>query len=143
MNPDSPYQPQPVSVPESFGTDGPPPVPAAVPRSSGAGTWGLALHLSQLANFLVPLAGIIAPIVIWQVKKGDLPVIDAHGKAVVNWMLSAIIYSALCFVLVFVLVGIPMLMVLGLLAIIFPIIGAVKASNGEVWKYPLSIPFFK
>ena len=31
--------------------------------------------------------------------------------------------------------------VLGLLAVVFPIVGGLKASSGEAWKYPLSISF--
>ena len=99
------------------------------------------LHLSLLAGFLVPFAGLIAPIVIWQMKKASLPEIDAHGKIVVNWIISAVIYAAVSFVLIFVLIGIPLLIVLGILSVVFPIIGGIKANNGEAWKYPLSIRF--
>ncbi len=105
--------------------------------------WAMILHLSQFAGYVVPLAGLVAPIVIWQVKKNELPGIDAHGKVVSNWILSAIIYAIVSFVLMVILIGIPMLLALGLMAIVFPIIGGIKANNGELWKYPLSIPFFK
>jgi uncharacterized Tic20 family protein len=99
------------------------------------------LHLSLLAGFVVPLAGLIAPIVIWQMKKEELPEIDIHGKIVVNWIISEIIYGALCVPLVFLAIGIPLLIVLGILGVVFPIIGAIKANGGDVWKYPLSISF--
>ncbi len=105
--------------------------------------WAMALHLSQLANYVLPPAGIVAPIVIWQIKKEEFPSLDAHGKNVVNWMISAFIYGIVCFLLVFVVIGVPLLVVLGILAVVFPIIGGVKASSGEAWKYPLSIKFFK
>ena len=105
--------------------------------------WAMVLHLSQLANFVVPLAGIIAPIVIWQINKDEFPSLDVHGKIVVNWIISFIIYFAVCFLLLFVVIGIPLLAILGLLGIIFPIIGGIKANNGEIWKYPLSITFLK
>jgi uncharacterized protein len=106
--------------------------------------WAMLLHLSQLAGyFLVPLAGLIAPVVIWQLKKTELPGIDAHGKVVMNWILSALIYGMVCFALCFAFVGAPLFMVLGILAIVFPVIGGIKANNGELWEYPLSIPFFK
>ena len=101
------------------------------------------LHLSLLAGFLIPLAGLAVPIVIWQMKKADIREIDAHGKVVVNWLISSLIYSAIGFVLTFVLIGIPILMVLAVLAVVFPIIAGIKANNGEVWKYPLSINFLK
>ena len=105
--------------------------------------WAMLLHFSLLAGFVVPFAGLIAPIIIWQLKKNELPEIDDHGKVVVNWMISGIIYGAVCFLLTFILIGIPLLIVLGALAVIFPIIGGIKANNGELWKYPLSIPFLK
>jgi hypothetical protein len=105
--------------------------------------WAMFLHLSQLAGFLVPFAGLIAPIVIWQIKKTELPGLDVHGKIVVNWIISELLYGIVSFILVFAIVGIPLLIAVLALAIIFPILGGVKASNGEVWKYPLSIPFFK
>ncbi len=60
-----------------------------------------------------------------------------------NWIISEILYAIGCSLLIFVLIGFPLLMVLFALAIIFPIIGGIKASSGEAWKYPLSIPFFK
>ncbi|MEX1228871.1 MAG: DUF4870 domain-containing protein [Planctomycetaceae bacterium] len=105
--------------------------------------WALFLHLSQFAGYLVPLAGLIVPIVIWQLKKAELPGLDAHGKVVVNWIISALLYAIVCVILIFVFIGIPLLIVLGILAIIFPIVGAIKGNNGEVWRYPLSITFFK
>jgi uncharacterized Tic20 family protein len=107
--------------------------------------WAMALHLSQLAHFvvIVPLAGVIAPILIWQLKKGEFPSLDAHGKIVVNWLISAFIYCIVSALLLVILIGIPLLVVLGILAVVFPIIGGIKASSGEVWKYPLSISFLK
>jgi uncharacterized Tic20 family protein len=105
--------------------------------------WAMLLHLSQLAGFIVPFGGLIIPILIWQMKKAELPELDTHGKIVANWIISAILYSFLCVPLFFVIIGIPLVMILGVLAIVFPIIGGIKANSGEVWKYPLSIPFFK
>ena len=42
--------------------------------------WAMFLHLSQLAGYVIPLLGLITPIVIWQVKKEQYPVLDEHGK---------------------------------------------------------------
>ena len=114
-----------------------------VPNTRDIGQWALFLHLSQFAGFIVPFAGWIAPILIWQLKKAEMPALDPHGKVVMNWIISELIYCAVSIILVFVVVGIPLLVVLFLLGIIFPIIGSIKASNGEVWQYPLSIKFFK
>jgi uncharacterized Tic20 family protein len=105
--------------------------------------WAMFLHFSQFCGFIVPIAGLLVPIIIWQVKRVDLPSLEAHGKVVVNWLISAFIYAAIFFLLVFVAIGIPLLYVLGLLAIIFPLVGGIKANQGEVWKYPLSFRFIK
>lgn len=106
-------------------------------------SWAMALHFSLFAGFLVPYGGLIAPIVIWQLKKDDLPEIDDHGKVVVNWIISFTIYLVISIALAFFFVGIPLLITLTLLSVIFPIIGGIKANNGELWKYPLSIQFLK
>ena len=105
--------------------------------------WALFLHLSVLAGFVVPLGGLIAPILIWQLKKADLPGLDVHGKNVVNWIISAAIYFVISFILCFAIIGIPMLIALVIVGVIFPVIAAVKANEGEVWKYPLAITFLK
>ncbi len=105
-------------------------------------TFNLLMHLSQLLNF-IPSAGIIVPIVMWALNKDNSPAVDAHGKVIINWILSLLVYGVICFILTFVLIGALGFMVLAALGIIFPIIGAVKANNGELWPYPLSINFIK
>jgi len=105
--------------------------------------WAMFLHLSLLAGSIVPLGGLIAPIIIWQIKKDELPGIEEHWKIVINWLISYVVYLALCIPLAFVIVGVPLAMVIAVLGIVFPIIGGIKANNGEVWKYPMSITFIK
>ena len=83
------------------------------------------------------------PILIWQLKKAELPELDVHGKNAVNWMISALIYAVVGFILMFVLIGGPLLIVLGVLGVVFPVIAAIKANNGVVWQYPLTIQVLK
>jgi len=104
---------------------------------------GMFLHLSQLANVIFFPIGIIAPILLWQTQKEKMPALDAHGKMVVNWMISSTIYAVVSIVLCLVLVGFLMLLALALMGIIFPIVGGVKANKGELWQYPLVIKFLK
>ncbi len=111
-------------------------------QNGDSSTWAMILHLSMLLATPAPVVGFVAPIVIWQIKKDSMPEIDAHGRAAVNWMISYLIYAAICFALFFVIIGIPMMIILGLLGIVFPIIAGVKASDGVVWNYPMSIRFF-
>lgn len=105
--------------------------------------WAMVLHLSLLSGLVVPLAGLIVPIVIYVVKKDALPGLVPHGHVVFNWMISAILYGIVSVLLILVGIGVLLLVVLAIVSIIFPIIGGVKATEGEVWPYPLSIPVFK
>ncbi len=104
---------------------------------------GLFLHLSQFANLILFPIGIVLPIVLWQTQKDKMPALDAHGKMVVNWMISSTIYVIASFILMFVLIGFLTILAVGIMGIVFPIIGAVKANNGEFWEYPLTIKFLK
>lgn len=106
-------------------------------------TWAMILHLSCLAGYAVPLAGLIAPIVIWQVKKEEMPELDAHGKTVANFLISMIIYAFVAGILTFLLIGIPLLFALMAIAVVYPIIGGIKANSGELWSYPGIIRLIK
>ena len=112
-------------------------------HSKDARNWGMWLHLSQLSNFVAPLAGLVAPIVIWQLKKDELPVLDAHGKNAVNWLISSSIYGLVGLLTFFFVIGFFILLALAACAVAFPIIAGIKANKGEVWKYPLTIAFLK
>ncbi|SRR6056297_164585 len=105
--------------------------------------WAMILHLSVLAGLIVPFAGLLAPIIIFILKKEELPGLIPHGYVVFNWMISALIYAIVSAILVLILIGFLGLLAVAVLSIVFPIIGAIKASEGEVWPYPLSIKFFK
>lgn len=103
--------------------------------------WCMFLHLAQYAGYVIPLGGIIVPVVMWQMKKDEAPAIDAHGRMIVNALISYTIYLALAFVLMFVLIGFLLAPLLGLCALVFPIIGALKANDGELWRYPGVLSF--
>jgi uncharacterized Tic20 family protein len=104
--------------------------------------WSTLLHLSLLAGLIIPLGGLIVPIVIYILKKDEIPGLEPHWHVVINWIISAVIYAAISFVLMIIVIGVFLLWALALLSLVFPIIGAIKANDGEVWKYPLSIEFF-
>lgn len=104
---------------------------------------GMVMHLSQLVNVILFPIGIVAPIVIWQTQKDKMPALDAHGKMVTNWMISMTIYMVVSIILIFVLIGILTIIAVAIMGVVFPIIGGIKANNGELWNYPLTIKFLK
>jgi uncharacterized Tic20 family protein len=106
--------------------------------------WAMFIHLGQLAGFVLPFAGLVLPIVLWQVKKSELPGVDVHGKIVCNWIISELLYGIVGGVLCLACgLGLLILIPLGIAAIVFPIIGGIKANEGAVWPYPLSIKWVK
>jgi len=109
-----------------------------------ARSWATLCHLSALSTYIgIPLGNIIGPLIFWLVKKNDHPFIDDQGKEALNFQLSITLYALIAVALIFVIIGIPILIGLALFDIVFVIIAAVKASNGEKFRYPLTIPFVK
>lgn len=104
-------------------------------------TFCMLLHLSQLAGFVLPGAGLVLPIVMWATNKDEHPEVHLHGLIVINWIISSLIYFTICFFLSAIVIGIPLMIALGIIAIVFAIIGGVKAHEGKYWPYPLSIDF--
>jgi len=104
--------------------------------------WATLCHLAALAGFIgIPLGWVLGPLIIWLIKRNDFAFVDRHGKEALNFQISMTIYGFVCFLLVFVLIGIPLLLAAGILDIVFTIVAAVKANNGEDYRYPLSIRF--
>ena len=106
-------------------------------------TFLLLMHLSQLASFVIPGAGLVLPIVMWATNKDESPEIDRHGKVILNWMISLFIYFVVSAILILVVIGAFMLVALAIVNLVFVVMGAVKANEGVLWPYPLSIRFFK
>lgn len=108
--------------------------------------WGMSeqtfctvLHLGIFAGYLIPFLGWILPLVMWLTEKEKSQRIDTHGKIVVNWLITYLIFGVVLAWIPFIgwLSGAIMLVC----NIVFAIIGAVKASEGETYQYPLSIRF--
>ncbi len=119
------------------------PMPPASLQTADERQMGMIMHLSQLVNVLFFPIGIVAPIVIWQTQKDKMPALDEHGKMVTNWMISMTIYMVVSIVLMFVLIGFLTILAVAIMGIVFPIVGGIKANNGELWSYPMTIKFLK
>jgi uncharacterized protein len=101
-------------------------------------------HLLSLAGLIVPMVGSVGgPLVIWLLKKEESAYVDYHGKESVNFQISMLIYSLVAGALVVVLVGFLLLPAVLIANIILAIIAAMKASEGQKYKYPLTIRFIK
>ena len=121
-----------------------PPAPVVKPPADNARTFAILCHLLGFAGLVFPLGNVLAPLVLWLINKQQYPQIDEHGKESVNFQISITIYLILiCMPLMFIVVGVFLMMGLVILDVVAIIVASVKASNGEVYRYPLSIRFIK
>ena len=92
---------------------------------------------------LFGIMGFFAPLVIWLNEKDKHKFVYEHGKSAMNYHISIIIYYIASWLLCLIFVGIFMLAALIVMHIVFVIMGTVKASKGQMWKYPIAIRFLK
>ena len=99
-------------------------------------------HLSQLIMLIKGFGSLILPLILWLTQKEKVYQINEHGKRIVNFQISLIVYFIICIpMILFFGLGLLGFVVLGIISVIFPIINAIKASNGELPSYPLSFNF--
>ncbi|QEG23141.1 DUF4870 domain-containing protein [Mariniblastus fucicola] len=102
-------------------------------------TWCTLMHISQL--LIYSAIGIVIPIAMWILGKDKSDLVRRHGNRMMNWIISGFIYGVVASILCLVFIGFPLLLILAVLSIVFPILAALKCNNGEVWSYPLAIKF--
>src|SRR2546430_17004498 len=101
------------------------PPPATSSSSADIRTWNVLCHASALLGFFFPWAGhILAPLIVWLVKRGDSPEIDAHGKESVNFQLTMLIYSVISAILCLGLIGFVLFAILHVLNVFFVIMSS-------------------
>ena len=106
--------------------------------------WAMFCHLSALSCFLgVPFGNVLGTLILWLVKKDELPVVDVEGKEALNFQLSMTIYTMVAFMLCFFLIGFLLVFPIIIANLVLVIVAAIKASNGEHYEYPFTIRFIK
>jgi uncharacterized Tic20 family protein len=106
-------------------------------------TWAMLCHFSVFSMFVFPFGNILAPLIIWLIKKEEMPFVENQSKEVLNFQISMTIYVIVAFLLIIILVGIPMLIGLGIFNIIMTIVAAIKANEGENYRYPINLRIIK
>ncbi len=101
-------------------------------------------HLTQLLDLVTGIGGLIVPLILWLTQRYKIAGMDAHGKMILNFQISMFIYSLIAIPLIILLgLGFLVLGVIAILMLVFPILNAIKVSNGEMPHYPLSIQILK
>ncbi|WP_257350224.1 DUF4870 domain-containing protein [Pseudalkalibacillus decolorationis] len=112
--------------------------------SKDAKNWGMFAHLSGFAGYLTFALGfVLGPLIIWLMKRDEYTYVNYHGKEAINFQISFLIYGCIAGALMVVLIGFVLLPIVGILHLIFTIIGSIRASEGNFYRYPLTIRFIK
>ena len=120
-----------------------PPAPSGTP-SAEERQWGLFGHLSSLAGlFTGGIGNIVGPLIIWLIKKDTLPFAADQAKEALNFQITITIAMLICIVLTIVIIGGILAPIVGILNLVFCIIAAVKANNGEAYRYPFALRLVK
>ena len=114
------------------------------PGSQEERNWAMLCHLAAFGGFIIPVAGsVIGPLVAWLVKRDVWPLVDDQGKESLNFQLSVLLYGIVCFVLIFVIIGIFLLFALVIFDFVMVILASIEANKGRAYRYPLCIRFVR
>jgi uncharacterized Tic20 family protein len=126
----------------------PPPDPSWVPSYGETGhgnvvvpeerNWAVAAHLGSILTAWFAL-GLVAPLVVLLVKGNTSPFVRRHAVESLNFQINALVYSAVFFVLLFVLIGVILLPLYGIFYLVCVILATIRASAGEEFRYPFTI----
>jgi uncharacterized protein len=124
--------------------------PVMSPDESNARMWNMLCHLSALAGLFFPFGNLLGPLIVWQIKKNEIPSVDEHGKQALNFQLTvAIAAFALAivgFITAFICIGYVVLLAAGAVAvagIVLSVIAGINANNGKPIKYPYTLTLIK
>lgn len=109
--------------------------PAITPDPE-ARKWALLAHLSGFLGGLIPMGNLIGPLLIWQLKKDAHPFIDDQGKEAMNFQITVTIAALICAALMLILIGLLLIWVVVIGAVVLMIIAAIKANEGQAYRYP-------
>ena len=96
--------------------------------------WSMLSHLSALLG-----VGIVLPLVVYLAMRKESEYVATNAREALNFHISVLIYAVCCIPLVFILVGVPLLLVIGLGSLVLSIIATIKASDGQCYRYPLTL----
>src|SRR5450755_3918192 len=102
--------------------------------------WGMLCHLGGLATYLgIPLGNVIAPLVIWLVKKNGDSFVDSQGRESLNFNLSFTIYGMVAGLLCYVVIGFVVLPVVLVAHLVLVIRATLQANKGQSVHYPFTL----
>ncbi|MBB1332249.1 MULTISPECIES: DUF4870 domain-containing protein [Pseudoalteromonas] len=105
--------------------------------------WAMLCHLSALAGFIIPMGSIIGPLIVWLIKKDEMPLVAEHGRKSLNFQITMFIAYIVCLILMFAVIGVILLPIVAIFSFIMVVIGAIKTNDGKEFNYPFSLQLIK
>jgi len=104
-------------------------------------TWAVIAHASAFAGFVVPFGNVLGPLLVWTIKRDESQFVAENSREAVNFQLSWTIWLVAAALSILVLVGLVLLPVLALVWVVLVAVATVRASEDEVYDYPLTLDF--
>ncbi len=140
----NPTDNQPTPSPESLPTaPAVPPITPVATQNKNEQNMGMLCHLLALAGCLVPFGHIVGPLVLWMIKREEMPFVESQGKESLNFQISVTIYGIVAFISMFLLIGFILLPAVLLFDLVCVILASVETANGKPYRYPLCIRLIK
>jgi uncharacterized Tic20 family protein len=96
--------------------------------------------MAILAHVLTIVAPVLAPLIIYLVKKDESKYISYHAKESLNFQITMTIVALILIVSI---IGLFFVWIVGILALVFVVIASIKASEGKLYKYPFTLRLIK
>lgn len=119
------------------------PNPVAGVPTQDERTWGMLAHLTAFSGFLIPLGSVIAPLIVWLVKRDQSEFVGDQGKEALNFNISVLLAGVVCGVLVWIFIGILLGVALFFYWLAMTIVAGIKASEGIRYRYPFTLRLIK
>lgn len=107
--------------------------------SSDDRNWGILAHASAFAGLFVPFGNVLGPLLVWLVKKDESPFVDKSGKEALNFQITWTVLITVAILTIFVGVGLLVVPLVALAWLILVVLATIRASEGEVYDYPLTV----
>jgi uncharacterized Tic20 family protein len=164
MTQGDPIPPPPPSDPYASPTGAPPPgVAGSVPPGGTPGTpiayesgalppvetnpearqWGMFAHIASLAGFIIPFGNFVGPLVVWLMKKDQMPFVNDQGKESMNFQITVLIAAIIAGATICIGIGFILLPIVGIAAAIMAILAGIKANEGIPYRYPFTLRLIK
>ena len=99
--------------------------------------WAMLCHLSAMLLYVTAIGGFIAPLIIWLMKRDEMPFVADQGRETLNFQITIMLALVAAGILMWLLIGFVLLPAVLVFHFILTIVAAVKTSEGVVYRYPL------